>query len=244
MNAYPRAGRVKLPGLMRILIPALLWIVVAVPLPVRSDDERPSSDAVRLVDGTYLRPNVELPDGRWAYVHVTPADMPWRISIGKPPRPPKYGSTTKAREVAVAAMRQWETAIQSQLPWFQLEFVEKDPEAPVQVKWKRRIVGPFGGFGRMTWRVSDEGVQVGGELEISTTPGRYVTLEIDEVRVLVAHEFGHVLGLGHCLDCDSAMNYSWHTRDRVDVTEVDVRTFVALVEKPNGDVAVPAPAAR
>ena len=44
--------------------------------------------------------------------------------------------------------------------------------------------------------------------------------------MLIAHEFGHVLGLGHCLDCDSAMNYSWETRDRVFVTQVDVEAVV------------------
>jgi hypothetical protein len=25
-----------------------------------------------------------------------------------------------------------------------------------------------------------------------------------------------------CLDCDSVMNYSWHTRDRVFVTQTDI----------------------
>ncbi len=231
---------------MRELVGVALALALLVPAGAEGADgadEEVPADAVPVVEGTYLRPNVELPDGRWAYVHVTPADMPWRIAIGRPPRPPKYGSTTEAREVAIEAMRDWEKAIQPELPWFQLEFVEKDPQAPVQVKWKRRMVGSWAGFGRMTWKVGEEGVRVGGQMEISTTPGRFTTLEIDEVRLLVAHEFGHVLGLGHCLDCDSAMNYSWHTRDRVAVTDVDVRTFLALVEKPNGDAAVPAPTA-
>ena len=76
-------------------------------------------------------------------------------------------------------------------------------------------------------------LRVGGEMEISTTPDNFTHLTVDEVRLLVAHEFGHVLGLGHCLECDSAMNYAWHTRERVLVTQTDVRTFVELLKQPN-----------
>ena len=129
-------------------------------------------------------------------------------------------------------MQLWEAAIRPHLPWFRLEFVEKDADAPVQVNWKRRIGGDYGGFGRQTARVEDGALRVGGEMQVSTTPDPFVTLDVDEVRLLVAHEFGHVLGLGHCLECDSAMNYAWHTRDRVLVTEIDVRTFLALVAQP------------
>jgi hypothetical protein len=227
------------------LLCVLLLALAPAPAAKTADesDGAPPADAVPVTGGTYLRPNVELPDGSWAYVHVTPTDMPWRVAIGRPPRPPKYGSSTQAREVAIEAMREWEAAIQPELPWFRLEFVEKDRDAPVQVKWKRRITGPYGGFGRIKWRLTDEGVRVGGEMQISTTPSRFVTLEIDEVRLLVAHEFGHVLGLGHCLDCSSAMSYSWHSQDTINVTDVDVRTFLALVEQPNGDVAGAAPGA-
>jgi hypothetical protein len=71
-------------------------------------------------------------------------------------------------------------------------------------------------------------------MEVSTRYDEFTFMPVDELRLLIAHEFGHVLGLGHCLDCDSAMNYAWHTRDRILVTPVDVRTFRALVEKPNG----------
>jgi hypothetical protein len=199
--------------------------------PAESPPEPPSV-AVG-ADGTFLQANVLGPDGRPGYLHVTQADMPWRVSLGYPKRPPKYASRKVARQRAIAAIQMWETAIQPHLPWFRLAFVEDDPHVPVQVEWKRRIPGPFGGFGRMTWSGEGESLRVGGEMQVSTTPDEFTLLEIDDIDVLLTHEFGHVLGLGHCHDCDSAMNYSWSTRGRVFVTALDVRTFLALVAQPN-----------
>jgi len=197
-----------------------------------------SLEAATDLDATYLQPNVEDKDGIGGYVHVTAADMPLRVAIGYPRVAARHGSREETRGAAIEAMQMWETAIQPTVPWFRLEFVEKDPDAAVQVVWKSRITGPWGGFGGIAYRIDGERLRVGGKLEISTTPlgayGKDARLEVDEIRLLIAHEFGHVLGLMHCLDCDSAMNYAWHTRGRIIVTELDALTFAALVEISNG----------
>ena len=120
----------------------------------------------------------------------------------------------------------WETALKPHVPWFELEFAEEDPEAPVQVEWKRDVRGAQGWGGIRSLRLPSGRVVAGGHMQVTTRINNFNKLPIDDMRVLISHEFGHVLGLMHCLDCDSAMNYSWQTEDRVFVTQVDVDAVV------------------
>jgi len=93
-------------------------------------------------------------------------------------------------------MRSWERAIQPRLPWFRLEFVERDPAAPVQVHWLRRVAKGRAGFGEMDYQLTSGSYRVLGKMEVSTTPGLEERLTVDELRLVIAHEFGHVLVSG------------------------------------------------
>ena len=185
---------------------------------------------------TFEAPNWRDDDGTAAYIHVTEADMPLRISIGYPKQPPLHGSRREGREIAIRAMRRWEQALQPHLAWFQLEFTEDDDEAPVQARWKRRMSGDAAARGWIALSAVDGAARVGGGMDISTKPNVHTAnpIRMDELERIVAHEFGHVLGLGHCFHCESIMNYSGETVNRLYVSDLDVRTFLALLERPNG----------
>jgi hypothetical protein len=187
------------------------------------------SAAAEAPDG-YLQPNVADADGAPGFVHVTESDMPLVVALPKPGLAPAYASRAEGREAAVEGIRSWETALRPALPWFRIEFVEKDPAAAVQVRWKRRIAGEFGGIGGIGWRVEGGRLRVGGSLEVEMANSTLFTC--DWIARLVAHEFGHVLGLGHCHECESVMNYAYEARERV--TALDVATFVALTRRRSG----------
>lgn len=190
---------------------------------------------VRADDG-FLAPNTEDVDGAPAYVHYTREAMPIRVSVELPKTAALNASLDQTKAAVTDGIRLWEKAIKQQLPWFALEIVGDDPDADIQVDWKRRIVGSAAGYGGISWRWTGSELLVTGHFEYATTPCNHPVcqLELDQLRILVAHEFGHTLGLGHCLDCDSAMNYSWETLERTVVTDTDVKTIRALYDLPNG----------
>jgi predicted Zn-dependent protease len=188
-------------------------------------------------DDSYLQPNVRDADGTPGWVHLDPIQMPLRIAIRRPRVPAMGEGTRGTREAAIRGFRLWEEALRGRAPWFVLEFVEKDDEADVQVVWRenRSAGGDAAGRARFGWRREQGWVRIQGEVVLAVQPNYPAKrrLRRDEVERLTAHEFGHVLGLGHCLDCESAMNYSWQAREREFVSPLDVETFLALMEKPN-----------
>lgn len=193
------------------------------------------SPALFATASTYLQPNAEDVDGAPAYVHLVEADMPLRVAVSRPPDSPKYGSREDGRNAVISGIRLWEQALQPEIPWFRVDFVEKDPAAAVQVKWKRRIIGDAAGRGGLAHAIEDGRLRVEGAMWIAVQSDPFTpALTVEQLELLVAHEFGHVLGLGHCLDCDSAMNYEWETRKRTLVTPLDIETVRALFAIPNG----------
>ena len=76
-------------------------------------------------------------------------------------------------------------------------------------------------------------------MELSIRPSVESHLSVGDISQTAAHEFGHVLGLKHCLRCDSVMNYENRAPK---ITDLDVRTFRRLVAIPNGAHVVGRPA--
>jgi len=230
---FPNLRGVGIAAISGFLLAAFSGVTAGSAADPHADHEAGSTGGVEIPLGSgqideFL--GCEHSDGSTQRIPVTPAEMPWRVAIDMPKSSPKYGSRRQARDAAIAAMRQWERAIRTRVPWFELAFVDRDDDAPIQIEWKRRITGKAAGRAGPVCRLEGESVRAGGRMDIAVRSCPTCRpLTVDEVTALVSHEFGHILGLGHCLDCDSAMNYSWHTRDRVFVTHTDVVAVAYLL---------------
>lgn len=201
--------------------------------------ESPSASAPRREaagDDGFLAPNAEDTDGTPMYVHYTPEQMPLRVAVQMPKLAARYASLAQTRAVVVEAVESWQAAIQPVLPWFRLDIVGDETGADIVAEWRTRISGDAAGRGGIAWSLVDGRLRARGSLQYATKPCLDIRcqLELGELKLLMVHEFGHTLGLGHCLSCDSAMSYNWETRERVFITDLDVRTIRALYEMPNG----------
>ncbi|MFI5315335.1 MAG: matrixin family metalloprotease [Myxococcota bacterium] len=209
----------------------------------RAGDALPGASEIPQVSGSrgesddgFLQPNAEDSDGTPMYVHYTAEDMPLRVDVQLPKLAARYASREQTDAAVLEAIRGWEAAIQPSVPWFKLEIVRGERDADIEVQWKSRITGDASGWGGLGWSTVGGRIRVRGRLEYATKPCLAIECQLDlgQLKLIVTHEFGHTLGLMHCLDCDSAMNYSWETRERVLITEVDLRTIRALYALPNG----------
>jgi predicted Zn-dependent protease len=227
----------------RLLAASALALSCAAPPKSHRGDALPGASEAPQVTGSsaggddgFLQPNAKDSDGTPMYVHYTAEDMPLRVDVQLPKLAARLASREQTDEAVIEAIRSWEAAIQPVVPWFKLEIVRGQRDAAIEVEWKTRISGDASGWGGLGWSTAGGRMLVRGRLEYATKPCLAMECQLDlaQLKLVVTHEFGHTLGLMHCLDCDSAMNYSWETRERVLITEVDVRTIRALYALPNG----------
>ena len=201
---------------------------------------------------TYLRPNFIDADGTRAYVHFTPEMMPITIVVSDPFDAPAGGTPAEARRAVIEGFLLWEEALRVDLPWFRLEWVDTALGATLVVVWERRMSSPKRGRTRCRALAVEQlllscrmelavgripppviGGLTGGIPVFQSSDSLVGRQTVRQLRNLAAHEFGHVLGLGHCW-CDSIMNYRTGRMVGAEITEIDRRTLLALISVRQG----------
>ena len=169
----------------------------------------------------------EYPEGSGRWVVLSEANMPLRVSVGRSNRPPKGGTREEAREVVIEAMEEWAEAIRTQRPWFRLEYREADVDADVSVRWKRGSSARTQGQSQPWCGKRGGQLFTGGQMNVvlQACPTCRV-MAMGELHGFVIHNFGHLLGLGDCINCGAAMNREWSLLGRPEVTRVDVEAAV------------------
>ncbi|MCH2184782.1 hypothetical protein MK280_02810, partial [Myxococcota bacterium] len=153
----------------------------------------------------------EYPEGSGRWVVLSESEMPWRVFVSQPNRPPKGGTRQGARAVVIEAMEEWAAAIRTQIPWFRLEYPKDDVGADVSVRWKRGSSVRSSGQAESRCGKTQGKLFTGGRIDIvlqACPTCRVMTRQ--ELHGFVLHHFGHLLGLGDCTDCGSAMSQQWN----------------------------------
>jgi len=173
------------------------------------------------------------------------ADMPLRVAIGKPDDGAKDASHEETRRAVISGFRAWEIAIQRLFPWFQLEIVDKDEDAPIQAEWKKRPRGYLPARGSMEVERKGDTTRLRSHILLSPqpVPSAAFLVSAGALRVYAMHAFGSALGLPDCWECDSIMSMGWGRQEDPSVTDLDVRSYEALVKRSAAepDVALEAP---
>jgi hypothetical protein len=205
----------------------------------------PPDVSPRAVDpGTlYVEPNAHAADGTPITVHFDPKTIPLRVSVPLPDTPAADATPEQTREAAIQGMREWESAIRKLQPEFRIAFEDANAGAPIQVKWSDRPPGYVGGYGQIRAVEADGAWAVTAQVILSAKPlpGRGEVLPLGEVEIQAMHAFGGALGLGYCWECDSIRSMGWRHREQFFPTDLDVRTYEALLAVPVGTRGASAP---
>jgi tetratricopeptide (TPR) repeat protein len=184
----------------------------------------------------FLAPNVVDTDGTPALVHFTQADMPLRVSMGENPISARDQTAEETARLATRSLQIWEKQIRRLYPWFELTFVDSDPDAAIQVEWQGRGRYFLPAYGEIFHRIEGDRLRVQGRLTLAPQPipSQDTRVEPGEFALWVVHSAGRALGLPDCWNCDSVMAMDFLRRADWLPTTVDLRSFEALMEAPNG----------
>jgi hypothetical protein len=203
---------------------------------------RPPSDAedslVAEIDAEalYLEPNVVDVDGTPAFVHFGERDMPLTVALPVPESSAIGATPEETRRAAISGFEVWEYSIRRIFPWFELDVREQHPDPDVDVRWSRRPRGYLPARGTIGYRIEAGAPRATGQIVLSTqpVPSQRARVSPGQLRLHAMHAFGSALGLPDCRRCDSMMSLAWRRRDSFRVTDLDLRTFEALTQRPNG----------
>jgi hypothetical protein len=111
------------------------------------------------------------------------------------------------------------------------DFVNDSTSADVVVRWKPQFEIERTGQTDLTW--DRDGRIQSAVVTLATFDPKGRAMEVDDIRVVAEHEFGHVLGLDHSADSTDLMFPTAKVRE---LSDRDVRTALLLYQLIPGDL--------